>query len=237
MTAAPPAFRADLALFLDFDGTLAPLQDDPHTVALSDGMRAAVLAAATRLDGALAIVTGRDVRDLAARTPDALWRAGAHGSEVIAPGETPRPNAETAALAAEAETAFAELDGVWVEPKGPVVAVHFRQAPQREAEVLRELETIAARHPDYIVQRGKMVVEAKPRGANKGAAVEAFMQRSPFAGRTPVMIGDDTTDEDGFRAAARLGGWAVKVGDGPSDARYRLADVEAVRDWLEGANA
>jgi trehalose 6-phosphate phosphatase len=75
-------------------------------------------------------------------------------------------------------------------------------------------------------------VEARPRGVHKGAAVQALSRHAPFTGRRPVYVGDDRTDEDGFRAALVLGGHGVKVGPEPSEARYRLNSVRAVHDWL-----
>jgi trehalose 6-phosphate phosphatase len=97
---------------------------------------------------------------------------------------------------------------------------------------MRELMT-----PDFAVQHGHFVVEARPRGADKGAAVRALAAQAPFTGRSPVFVGDDATDEDGFSAAAELGGWGVKVGPGPSAARYRIAAVEDVHAWLAASLA
>jgi len=86
-----------------------------------------------------------------------------------------------------------------------------------------------------MLQGGKLVCELKPGGHDKGTAVEAFMAEAPFAGRRPVFIGDDQTDEYGFATVQRLGGHAVKVGEGDSIADWRLPDVEAVRSWLAAA--
>ena len=82
------------------------------------------------------------------------------------------------------------------------------------------------------VQRGKMVAELKPTGHDKGRAIEAFMRERPFAGRVPVFLGDDLTDEHGFRVVDRLGGHSIKVGAGPTVARWRLANPTAARTWL-----
>src|SRR5690606_25514986 len=85
------------------------------------------------------------------------------------------------------------------------------------------------------VQEGKMVLEIRALGANKGAAVEAFMAEAPFRGRVPVYVGDDLTDEDAFAAVKKMGGRTIKVGSGPSLAEWRIPSVSALRDWLDAA--
>jgi trehalose 6-phosphate phosphatase len=77
-----------------------------------------------------------------------------------------------------------------------------------------------------------MVVEVKPAAAHKGRALRRLAAQAPFAGRRPVMLGDDTTDEDAIAAAQALGGIGVKVGEGVSVARLRTPDPAAVRAWL-----
>jgi len=234
MTTPPRLTRARHALFLDFDGTLAPLQDDPQTVAMSAPLWRALEVLSEGLGGALAVVSGRDVRDLTARTPSCLWRAGGHGLEICAPGETPPPGPPEAPpeLASPLAGFAAERPGVRLERKGPILAVHYRRAPDLAAEVLSAVQGAAAPFPDYAVQSGKMVVEAKPKSANKGAAVRRLMARAPFAGRSPVMAGDDATDEDAFAVVRELGGLAVKVGEGETRASLRLPDTGAVERWL-----
>jgi trehalose 6-phosphate phosphatase len=86
--------------------------------------------------------------------------------------------------------------------------------------------------PDYTIQSGKRVVELKPSGRDKGEAVMEFMREDPFRGRTPVFVGDDVTDEHGFEVVNALEGHSVKVGRGPTVARWRLADVRDVQTWL-----
>jgi trehalose 6-phosphate phosphatase len=91
--------------------------------------------------------------------------------------------------------------------------------------------------PGVTLLRGKMVVEAKPGGASKGRAIEDFLGEPPFAGRVPVFIGDDVTDEVGFSTVQRLGGMGIKVGEGSTVAWRRLADPRALRQELEAALA
>ena len=123
--------------------------------------------------------------------------------------------------------------GLVLEDKGASVALHFRLAPQLEQAALDAVREASAPLGSAVqVQGGKMVWELKPAGADKGTAIEEFMREPPFAGRTPVFLGDDVTDEHGFRVVNRLGGHSIKVGAGDSAARWRLPDPAAARAWL-----
>lgn len=106
-------------------------------------------------------------------------------------------------------------------------------APQQQSAVLELAQRIVQRYPLLALQLGKCVVEIKPRGVNKGEAITAFMQEAPFAGREPVFVGDDLTDEAGFSVVNQLQGMSVKVGAGETQAHWRLADAAAVRTWLQ----
>jgi trehalose 6-phosphate phosphatase len=188
--------------------------------------------------GALALVSGRAIDDV-----DRLFRGGAlpiagqHGLERRdAAGVTTRAPAHAEALA-HARARLAELaarhEGLLLEDKGLSLALHYRAAPQHEALVHDVVRGAAASlGNDWLVQRGKYVVELRPAGADKGAAIEAYLAEAPFAGRLPVFLGDDATDEHGFEAVNRLGGHSIKVGEGASAARWRLRDVREVERWL-----
>ncbi|OLF74127.1 haloacid dehalogenase [Maricaulis sp. W15] len=223
------------ALFLDFDGTLAPLQDDPDTVFLPPGGSDILQALARASGGALAIISGRDIRDLDRRIPGALWRIGGHGSDFCAPGRHPAAWAPPApdALFHGAHQLCADTPGTRLEVKGPVLALHYRASPGAGPALAAALAELVADCPAYGLQAGKMVFELKPAAASKARAVERLMTLPPFAGRCPVMIGDDATDEDGMRAAIALGGWAIKVGEGQTSATTRLDDPARVWNWLE----
>ena len=227
------ALTGDDALFLDLDGTLAELGPDPDAIRLPADTAAALGRLAARLGGALVLLSGRDVRDRAARTPAAVWRAGGHGLEIVAPDaplpDPPPPPAETVLAPLRAATA---TPGVRLELKGPVAALHYRAAPAAEDACRAAAEAAAAAAPGLVAQAGTMVGEVKPASAHKGTALRALMTRAPFAGRRPVMLGDDTTDEDAIAAALALGGVAVKVGPGPSAAPLRAPDPAAVRAWI-----
>ena len=211
------------ALFLDFDGTLAPIVDDPDAAAMSVEMRAVVVEAHAVLGGALALVSGRGVNDLASRAPDGVVLVGNHGRRAIGadwPEATPAPDGLADALEVLA------TDGVVLERKGAVFALHYRAVPERGDALERDV--MAALPDGYRMEHGKRVVEAKPEGASKGEAVRRLMGMAPFAGRRPVMVGDDTTDEAGFAAAQELGGLGVKVGGGETCAHRRLGAPEDV---------
>jgi trehalose 6-phosphate phosphatase len=227
-------------MFLDFDGTLAAIADDPDAVELGAHDHDALVDLFAELGGALAILSGRDIADLALRAPEGVWRIGGHGLATLSPAEAAADSksgaeagAAPAALTSAVEALVAPMDGVRVEIKGPILAVHYRAAPHLGEELARALEAIVSDHADYALQSGKMVFEAKPAHANKGAAVRALMARPPFAGRLPVMLGDDRTDEDAFAAAQALGGFGIKVGEGETAARYRLEAPAAVWAWLK----
>ena len=221
-------------LFLDFDGTLAPLQDDPDTVRLPDDGVETLLALKEILGGALVLISGRDIRDLSSRTPSELWRAGGHGLEICEPDILPASQVGPAPqdLIDRAEAIVTPISGARIEYKGPVLAIHFRQNPTAEGQLLESLSTVARETPGYKAQHGKMVIELKPERANKGKAIAEMMTYSAFTGRRPVMIGDDTTDEDAMRVATQLNGFGIKVGEGETCAEYRFSNTEAVWDWL-----
>jgi len=230
----PPLDAGD-AVFVDFDGTLAGLQDNPDTVFLVPGMAEVLEVLALRLGGALAVISGRDAGDLSRRVPEALWRVGNHGLIELMPGETSPERRAAAPLPVRAafEAVCDAFPGARLETKGPVLALHYRQVPEAGAAIGDVLAGAGLPAAGYSLQSGKFVFEAKPQGANKGRALARLMQRAPFAGRRAVMIGDDTTDEDAFRAANELGGLTVKVGPGETGASHRLPDVPAVHAYLK----
>jgi trehalose 6-phosphate phosphatase len=232
----PPPPGSHDALFLDFDGTLAELAEHPDRVKIPAELPGLLACAAAALDEALAIVSGRRLASIdALLEPMRFCGAGLHGAELrLDPRETapplqPRMDQAAAWLAARLE-GEARL---WVEDKGLALALHYRGAPQRAGDARKLLEQ-AVEGLEMEILAGHDVFEARPRGVNKGEALRTLMRGAPFAGRRPVYVGDDTTDEDGIAAAQALGGIGIRVGAGPSAAAYRLENPEAVRAWLAG---
>jgi len=234
----PPPVRADgVALFLDMDGVLAPLAPTPDAVGPVARRTQVLRRLERRLEGRAAIVSGRTLAEIDRIADAALAAAsGVHGLERRRRDGSIVRGAPAAgvAVALEAFQAFAARDpGLIVEDKGVSAGLHYRQAPA-EAEAAAALARRLRDETGLALQPGHMVLELKTPGATKGSAVEAFMAEPPFQGATPVMLGDDLTDEAGFEAAARLGGYGVLVGpERETAARYRLDDVEAVLTWLE----
>ncbi len=238
--ARPPLLRADAALFLDFDGTLVAYAPHPDGVMIDAGLPELLARLRECLHGALAIISGRSLDALDKFiAPPRYAAAGLHGLEWrLAAGRTRRianPTGASDILGAILER-FGGDSRIVVEDKGTGVALHWRRAPERAAECIAFMREIVT-SPDLEVLRGHAVVEARPRGVHKGAALRELSRHAPFAGRKPVYVGDDRTDEDGFRAALVAGGHGVKVGPEPSEARYRLSSVEAVHAWLAASLA
>lgn len=231
----PLALLDGAALFLDFDGTLAPIVDTPDDVDVGPDLIAMLHALRERLDGRLAIVSGRAVATLRALGFGDFLLAGTHGLEFARPGAPvdapPRLPAIDAVEAAF--TAFvADKPGLLVERKTISVGLHFRRAPEWGEAAGELAATLAAQH-DLTIQHGKMLYELRPGGADKGSAVVAMMAQSPMAGGVPVFIGDDVTDEEGFAAAAEMGGAGILVGPQRSTlASFSLEQVAAVRHYL-----
>lgn len=236
--APPPVDPRRDALFLDLDGTLLEIQQRPHAVHASDELRDLLWLASERLSGALAIVTGRTIADTVTILQGGpKYIAGVHGFEIQRSAAISRDNADLARLDA-ARTALRALMQqhavpALIEDKEASLALHYRHAPEAADAVRRIAREIAARHGLRLLQ-GKMVVELNASTRTKGHALTVFMAAPPFAGRVPIAVGDDHTDEDAFAAAMRLGGAGVLVGEPrESAAAYTLAGPAAVLSWLK----
>lgn len=237
---APPALDlAGSALFLDLDGTLAPIVARPQDVGPEPRRTAILEELVRRMDGRVAILSGRTLAEIDHILDGAVRPAAAvHGLDRREPDGTHRPPAPHSDLpeVRGAFQAFADqAPGLLVEAKGLSIALHYRQAPDQAAAVRALAEQWAAR-TGLKMQPGHMVVELRTPGPDKGDSLTAFMAEAPFQGAVPVFVGDDLTDEPAFAAAHALGGAGVLVGPARnSAATHRLEDVNAVLDWLEAA--
>lgn len=244
--ASPPveAIRQTLAqhdricLFLDFDGTLLDLAETPTAIAVDGALPGLLARTSSALGGALALVSGRRIDDLdRLLAPLKLPVAGIHGFERRdACGVLHLAPARSGTLEAVRHRFIefiADDPRLMLEDKGEALALHYRRAPDAAAAVRAFADRMVDALPaGFTLQPGDMVVEVKSQLFSKGHAVREFLREPPFAGRQPVVIGDDFTDVDAFRVVEYLGGLSIAVGD-RIRGRERLPGPAAVRELLE----
>ncbi|MDD9911055.1 MAG: trehalose-phosphatase [Ahrensia sp.] len=224
------------ALFLDFDGTLVGFAHTPNGVDVPDRLVPLLRKLHRNHESALAFVTGRAIDNLdeligtsefdAVGVHGAEWRIGGAAVEVVegAPFEVER----------DAMRAFAaQHDGVVLQEKSAGFTLHFRQAPEIEETARLAIFDAFAGREDFEIMSGAMMWEARRSGVHKGVGIERLLAQAPYAGRVPIFIGDDVTDEDGHRAVNAVGGVSIKVGNGETCADHRLGDVDSVYEFLE----
>lgn len=233
----PPAAHCDWAYFFDVDGTLVDFADTPAAVRISEHLRQLLQELYQCAGEALAIMSGRPISEIDALFPSVqLPVAGQHGAERRnAAGRATRHESTQDLTPVRQRLAQAIFDkpGLLLEDKGLSLALHYRRIPGLAGFVHQTMEALLPDlQGDYCLQQGKSVVELKPAGRDKGRALLEFMGEHPFAGRTPVFVGDDATDEFGFATVNELGGHSIKVGAGDTVARWRLENVKAVEQWL-----
>jgi trehalose 6-phosphate phosphatase len=232
------------AVFLDYDGTLTGIVDRPEDAHLPAPARETVRALATWCQ--VAIVSGRDRRDVAARVglPELVY-AGSHGFDIAGPHgaeiqyEAGGGFTGTIQRAAkELQAQLSGIEGAIVEPKRYSVAVHFRLVAADDLWRLEEaVRDVLAGYPDLKQTDGKMVFELRPRlDWDKGRAIDWLLKALGLDGPDvlPIYIGDDQTDEDAFRALAGRGiGILVAEQPRPTAAGYRLRNPDDVQRWLQ----
>lgn len=234
-----PSFDLCWALFLDVDGTLIDFVEDPEHVKASPALVDRLRELFRLTGGAVALVSGRTIASVdAIFAPLRLPIAGLHGHERRDElGHTHRAPVEEQPLVHAREKFDALIErhpGTFLEDKGAAIALHYRRAPGAKEDVDALASELEAQLPDrFRVQRGKMVIEILPCMHSKGTAIAAFMSERPFHGRIPVFVGDDATDEYGFRWVNAHEGVTIKVGSGTSLARDRFEDVAAVVGWID----
>lgn len=228
---AGPALPAHAALLLDLDGTLLDIAPTPDSVVVPPELLATLRTLRRALDNALAVVSGRPVAQIEALLQDVPYAvAGEHGAAIRhAPGTVPeRPDlpAVPARWVEQAGRVAATIPGVLLERKSHGFVLHYRLAPASGPALQQALLSILGGDAAlFRIMQAHMAWEVKPLAVDKGQAVDSLMARPPFAGRVPVYVGDDVTDEDGIRAAQRLGGLGLRVQD-------HFIDAAGVRAWL-----
>jgi trehalose 6-phosphate phosphatase len=227
------------SLLLDLDGTLLDLVDRPDEVRADDKLVNLLSDLQAKLEGRLAVISGRSINKIdtiLGAAAHGLAVAGSHGLEFRWNDEIVRPQRpEELEIAASRLRPFVEdHPGMILEEKSLGVALHYRMSPWVEHRA-HALAHELAEELGLFVQPGKMMVELRAAGGDKGTAVERLMGHAPMAGTIPVFAGDDLTDEPGFAAARRLGGHGILVGPlRPTAADHALPSPAALRDWLTG---
>jgi trehalose 6-phosphate phosphatase len=233
-----PRLPADPGFFLDIDGTLLDIAERPQLVRIDDDLGHLLATLRDASGGAVALISGRSVAEIDRLFGRNFCVAGQHGAERRdAAGKKHQHRVPLAGLRKAHERLrlmAAEHPALVLEDKGMNLALHYRLAPELGASVHEALHRLVEElGDDFELQSGKMVMEIKPSGKDKGTAIAEFLEEAPFQGRLPVFIGDDLTDEFGFELINRVGGCSVKVGEGSSAAHWRLPNADAVRAWLK----
>lgn len=231
----PPHLPESAALYLDFDGTLVDFAPAPDLVQVRGELPALLSGLHARQHGAVAVISGRRLAEVDRLcSPIVLAGAGVHGAELRPDAHGPtqfHSDPRVHEISQMLRIRFASDPRILIEDKGAAVALHFRLAPERGDECMETMRALARPRALQVLD-GNKVVEARVLGFDKGHAIRMLAAQAPFAGRMPVFVGDDRTDEDGFIAAAALGGYGIKVGPEETAARFRCADIESVHIWL-----
>lgn len=238
----PPAKLADprsTAIFLDIDGTLLDIAPTPLEVMVSDELRATLASLFAAFGGAVAFVSGRPIAEMDRLFhPLRLAAVGGHGAEIRFARESETRRSKIATLDDELRAAFARIgrigDGVIVEDKGYSLAIHYRLAPQLGGEIMKAVTAVCKneRCDSLEVLPGKLVIEIKPGGYDKGTGLREIMSVPPFTGRKPIFVGDDVTDNAAFAVLPDFGGTGFSVGGIVPGASFNFDGPQDVRRWL-----
>ncbi len=231
-----------IALLLDVDGTIIDIGPTPHEVHVSDDLCKSLARLLELTGGALALVSGRPIADLDRLfSPLVLPAIGGHGAEMRVHGAQVIPCAKPLPQELRRQLADAATpdSGILVEDKGYSLALHYRNVPQDEGRLREHIAAGRAAFPGEATEilPGKAMLEVKRPGINKGEGVRKLLTHPPFAGRMPVFIGDDVTDELVFAILSELGGKGFSVSrhfsgvtgifDSPMDVRLALQRLAA----------
>jgi trehalose 6-phosphate phosphatase len=236
-----------LAILLDVDGTLLDIAPTPLEVVVPPALPETLGRVRERLGGALALVSGRPISEIDEFfAPLRLAAIGGHGAEMRPVAEGPTLSSRAApidpALRQRLNEIAARHPGVIVEDKGYSIALHYRLVPKQGVSLVHDVKHAYRAWADhsYELLTGKAVLEIKHAEFNKGSAVRQLMTYPPFAGRAPIFIGDDRTDEDAFDVMPEFKGEAMSVGRRLPHIDKHFESPADVRHWLRlmsGADA
>lgn len=239
---APAGFVPDLdrtALLLDIDGTLLELAPTPRDVIVPPRLCATLQGLHERMSGALALVSGRSLTDIdVIFAPLQFPAVGGHGAEMRLSTDGDAVSARAGPMDNDLKKRFSAIadlsPGILLEDKGYSIALHYRLAPHFEKTIYDAVSAIRAELPnaEFDVLPGKSVCEIKPFGVTKAVGVRELMTHDPFAGRTPVFIGDDVTDESVFAIMPSYNGVSFSVGRRASGVNGQFRAPKDVRAWL-----
>jgi trehalose 6-phosphate phosphatase len=228
-----------MAVLLDVDGTLLDIAPTPQEVVVPRDLPDTLSRLRERLDGALALVSGRMIAEMDGFfAPLRLAAIGGHGAEMRPAAGGPiiagHANRLDANFKLRLKDIAARHPGVLVEDKGYSLALHYRQVPKQGVALIHDVKHAYEAWGDNSIQllTGKAVLELKFAGFNKGTAVRELMSHRPFAGRLPVFVGDDHTDEDGFKAMPEFYGHSISVGRKLPNVDWCFDSPAEVRRWL-----
>ena len=242
----PPRFEITLlpkelqqiALFLDVDGTLYEIEKSPILVRPCFRLQKKLHVVRNRLEGALALISGRSLNDL-----DRIFNksqipvAGNHGAQLrdaLRYKASPAYTENVKGIMCKIRRLLDKRDNLYIENKGSNLTVHFRNSTIQRKKIKNIIMKLVKYEPNLTYLEGKEVLEIKPMGHNKGTAISYFMRTKPFINRRPIFIGDDVSDEDGFETVNKKGGWSVRVGKYKrSKANYFLPNVKSVHEILK----
>jgi trehalose 6-phosphate phosphatase len=227
------------AIFLDIDGTLLDIAPTPLEVKVSDALRDSLAALSEQFGGAVAFVSGRPIAEMDRLFhPLRLAAVGGHGAEIRYTPESASRRSKIATLDDQLRADFARIgrigQGILVEDKGYSLAIHYRQAPELGGEIMKSVTAICKneRCDSLEILPGKLVIEIKPGGYDKGTGLREMMSVPPFTGRRPIFIGDDITDNAAFAVLPDFGGTGFSVGGIVPGASFNFDGPQDVRRWL-----
>lgn len=231
------------AVFLDIDGTLLDIAPTPLDVQVSEGLRETLAALLVKFGGAIAFVSGRPIAEMdRIFHPLRLAAVGGHGAEIRFAPDSDIRRSRIATLDDELRAAFARIgrigEGIIVEDKGYSLAIHYRLAPQLGSEIMKGVSAICEneRCDSLEILPGKLVIEIKPGGYDKGTGLREMMSVPPFTGRRPIFVGDDVTDNAAFAVLPDFDGTGFSVGGTVPGARFNFDGPQDVRRWLRRLN-